>query len=227
LAAHLGPARDTEVMRARLEHIARTEGSQGQAARWARARARALGQEYRTHHRDAVRAMDTERYDALLRDLLEVATELTQTAIGGQPAGQELPGHVSRAYRALKHSIDAIERSAAAEADRSIRDERLHEARKKAKRARYAAEALVPAFGEPALELARAIEQVQADLGEHQDTVVLREWLRGEAQGAGAAEAFALGRWYAGEEQRGQLAEERFAHSWQVARKKKLRRWLR
>jgi CHAD domain-containing protein len=225
LGSHLGPARDAEVMRARLEHIAQREGTDSQAGQRAQAWAGVLDREYREHHRAALRALDDERYDALLTGLVELTTSGGDIGTSGGPARKVLPGQVRRAYRALRRTVLAVDDASAAE--RGARDERLHEARKKAKRARYAAEALAPAYGDPAHDLAAALEQVQADLGQHQDSVVLREQLRQWARESSRDDAFLLGRWHAAEEARGAEAEERFARSWQAARKKKLRRWLR
>src|SRR5262249_18600471 len=73
-------------------------------------------------------------------------------------------------------------------------DSALHEIRIRAKRARYAAEAVEPLFGKPARALARAITELQAVLGEHQDAVVAGEWLRATAARISNEEiAFAAG----------------------------------
>ena len=75
------------------------------------------------------------------------------------------------------------------------REELLHEARKSAKRARYAAESVSSAFGKHATAFAAAMEGMQEALGEHQDSVVARQRLRelaGEASNPGTA--FTCGR---------------------------------
>ena len=61
------------------------------------------------------------------------------------------------------------------------RDLALHDARKAAKRVRYAAEAAVPALGKPAKAWPGAMKAVQTLLGDHQDSVVARDALRGLA----------------------------------------------
>jgi CHAD domain-containing protein len=58
------------------------------------------------------------------------------------------------------------------------RDVALHDARKAYKRARYAAEALAPAAGAPALRLAKRLRNLQDILGEYQDSVVGAQLLR-------------------------------------------------
>jgi CHAD domain-containing protein len=48
-----------------------------------------------------------------------------------------------------------------------------------AKRSRYAAEATAPLLGPAAARFAAAVADVQTVLGDHQDTVLAEEWLRG------------------------------------------------
>jgi CHAD domain-containing protein len=62
--------------------------------------------------------------------------------------------------------------------DRTVQDERLHEVRKAAKRARYAAEPLIPIYGQDAARYADAFEHVQAVLGDYHDVVVTQPVLR-------------------------------------------------
>lgn len=82
------------------------------------------------------------------------------------------------------------------------RDLALHEARKAAKRTRYAAEAARPALGRPARTFAKRVKAVQKILGDHQDSVVARDALRtlaARAHGAGES-AFTWGLLYGQEE---------------------------
>jgi CHAD domain-containing protein len=58
------------------------------------------------------------------------------------------------------------------------RDTELHEARKAAKRLRYATEAAEPVLGEPATRLIERTRDVQELLGDHQDGAVARPLLR-------------------------------------------------
>jgi CHAD domain-containing protein len=57
------------------------------------------------------------------------------------------------------------------------RDTGWHEARKAAKRARYAGETAAPVLGEPARLFAKRMKQVQQVLGIRQDTVIARQSL--------------------------------------------------
>ncbi|MPY54079.1 CYTH and CHAD domain-containing protein [Streptomyces acidicola] len=83
------------------------------------------------------------------------------------------------------------------------RDLAMHEARKKAKRARYAAEAAVD-FDDGFKARVRASKSLQTLLGDHQDSVMAREALRdlaSQAQGAGEI-SFTYGVLYGREERR-------------------------
>jgi CHAD domain-containing protein len=100
----------------------------------------------------------------------------------------------------------------------------LHRVRILAKRARYAAEAVLPVFGKRARAFARAMAAVQDVLGEHQDAVVAGEWLRAHATGTGA---FVAGELVAIERRAGEDARDEWPRVWASARRKKLRRWMR
>jgi CHAD domain-containing protein len=65
-----------------------------------------------------------------------------------------------------------------AEPEGAEREELLHDARKAAERARYAAESVSRVFGKAATAFARAMEDVQEARGEHQDSVLTRARLR-------------------------------------------------
>jgi CHAD domain-containing protein len=98
------------------------------------------------------------------------------------------------------------------------RDLALHEARKTAKRTRYAAEAASPALGENAVDAARSMRSLQSLLGDHQDSVMTREALReiaAQAHTAGES-TFTYGLLYGREERRAELAEAALVEAWSV-----------
>jgi CHAD domain-containing protein len=66
------------------------------------------------------------------------------------------------------------------------RDTALHQARKAAKKARYATEPARASLGRPAKRLGKRVKAVQKVLGDHQDSVVARDELRRMAVAAGA-----------------------------------------
>ncbi|MFF9200615.1 CHAD domain-containing protein [Streptomyces sp. NPDC014986] len=101
------------------------------------------------------------------------------------------------------------------------RDIALHEARKKAKRTRYAAEAAAPALGKPAKALIKSMQSLQSLLGDHQDSVMARLTLRELAAVAHAAgeSAFTYGVLHGREERRAELAEAALPKAWTTIRK--------
>jgi CHAD domain-containing protein len=108
------------------------------------------------------------------------------------------------------------------------RDLALHEARKAAKRLRYATEATRPALGKPAKRLQQRLKKVQQLLGEHQDTVVSRPVLRqlaGQAHVEGA-NGFTYGLMHAAEADRAARAERDLPARWGKMRKRKNTAWL-
>jgi CHAD domain-containing protein len=102
------------------------------------------------------------------------------------------------------------------------RDLALHEARKKAKRTRYAAESAEPVLGDPAAALVKSAKSVQKLLGEHQDSVMTRTALRDIAAQAHAAgeNAFTYGLLYGREERRAAEYEAELPGVWEPVRER-------
>ncbi|MFE5659299.1 CHAD domain-containing protein [Streptomyces sp. NPDC056517] len=212
LAGELGVARDQEVLderlRARLDELPRTLVLGPVKARLRR-RDAAHG---RTARRQALAALDSTRYlallgalDALLADppLLKDAAGDARTVLARavRKDHDRLAGRIGHA-----HSLEP----------QHERDLALHEARKAAKRARYAAEAARPTLGKPAKRLAKRVKAVQSLLGEHQDAVVARGALRElaiVAHGAGES-AFTWGLLYGHEEAAAAAAERALPEVW-------------
>ena len=107
---------------------------------------------------------------------------------------------------------------------RSSPDAALHEVRKRAKRARYAAELSRDVFGKRATRLAERLTEVQDGLGEVQDTVVAEERLR--ALRLPSDSAFVAGMLVCGERAARRDARDRWPSLWKAARAKRLRRWF-
>ncbi|MCY0925621.1 CYTH and CHAD domain-containing protein [Streptomyces sp. H27-H1] len=165
--------------------------------------------------RAALAALDSRRYVALLDALDALLADPPLRKAAGRPATTALPAAVLGDYERLTGRIEG----ALAMDPGQGRDLALHEARKAAKRARYAAEAAAPALGKPARRLAKAVKAVQTLLGDHRDGVVAREALRGLAiQAAGAGEsAFTWGVLYAREEALAERRERELPHLWAAA----------
>ena len=73
-------------------------------------------------------------------------------------------------------------------------DRELHIARIAVKRSRYAAEAMVPVFGDPCRTFAHRCKEVQDVLGEHQDAAMASHWLGKAARHPSPDVAFVAGR---------------------------------
>ncbi|MFD9304540.1 CHAD domain-containing protein [Streptomyces sp. NPDC060048] len=214
LAAELGVDRDQEVLmeriRTRLGDVPRTLRLGPLGARlkiWNTTRRTAT-------RRAALAALDSRRYVALLNGLDALLADPPLLEAAGRPAETALPKAVLADYGRL---ADRVETALAMEPGPD-RDVALHEARKKAKRARYAAEAAAPALGKPARRLAKSVKAVQSLLGDHQDSVVARQALRGLAvQAAGAGEsAFTWGVLYAREEETAARRERELPQAWEA-----------
>ncbi|NMR19339.1 CYTH and CHAD domain-containing protein [Cellulomonas fimi] len=225
LTGVLGAARDAEVERGRLSGLVHEQPAElvlgPVAARLDQDRAQA----YRAAHDEALAAMDSDRYLRLLDALDALVDDPPFSTMAELPAATLLPRLVRHEFRRLGKRLDAAQ---AAEPGR-VRDAALHESRKAAKRARYAAELVAPVVGRAAERSAEAAEAVQDLLGEHHDTVGVRDHLRRigiEAHLAGE-NAFTYGRLHALEEARAQRLEQRVAEVADPLRSKKRRRWMR
>jgi CHAD domain-containing protein len=157
LGAALGPVRDLDVL---IEHL-RTETAdfQGPDAKAAKRLVSALGRQRTAARRRLGRALESDRYGALLERL---------ESAGDPPlavdAKESLDDLWRSEHRRLRKGVDAL----GAHAD----DTALHAVRIRVKRARYAAE-LARLGG-----YVRAAKSLQDVLGEHQDAVVAGARLR-------------------------------------------------
>jgi CHAD domain-containing protein len=215
LADRLGAVRDADVLLGRLEdQVDGLEKPDGRAAR--RLLKRLAGE------RDAARArllaaMREGRYLQLLEDLL-AAAGAPAVIDGDQPAAGVLVPMVARTWRKLRKEVDR--------AGDDPSDAQLHRIRVKAKRCRYAAEAVAPVVGEPAARFAEAVEAVQEVLGDHHDAVVAQAWLRQAAGGTGDAKAQSAGQLIAAERAAAERARVQWHDAWKRLDRKKLRGWL-
>jgi len=167
--------------------------------------------------------LDGPRYLRLLDALDELVARPALTGRAGRPASTVLPKLVRRSVR----RVDAAAREAAARSgeERSVA---LHEVRKAAKRARYAAESAQPVVGKPAARLAERMEAVQEILGEAQDSVTARGLLRevGVAAYGAGENGFTFGVLYGEEAVRGAAAEAKAKKALRKAGAKSVRGWL-
>ncbi|MBO1417916.1 CHAD domain-containing protein [Streptomyces sp. FH025] len=218
LAAALGRSRDYEVLAERLATQARElpaecgpERVAGALERWGEA-------EYRRVWPEVVAALDSPRRRALADALTALLAEPPLRPRATRAARPELSRIAAREQRRTAERV----RTALA-ADPAERDRALHEARKAAKRARYAGETAAPAVGEAAERYAERMKAVQEVLGEHQDAVVAAGALADQAAAGG--EPFGYGALYARQLAAAEAARGRLAEVWAGAGKRKLARF--
>jgi CHAD domain-containing protein len=134
------------------------------------------------------------------------------------PARDLAPAVVSGPWRHLARAVSALGAEPV--------DEALHEVRIRAKRLRYACEAVAQVVGEPATQLARSAADLQGVLGDFHDAVVAEDWLRTASASASPAQSLAAGQLIA--RQRDDAARSRagWHDSWTRLSRKKLRAWL-
>ncbi|MDT9701158.1 CYTH and CHAD domain-containing protein [Streptomyces sp. P17] len=212
LAGELGVDRDQEVLTERLtaalDELPRTLLTGPVRTRlrtWSHARRGGS-------RRRLIAVLDGKRYLELLAalDALVAEPPLLEKA-SGKPE-KVIKTAVGKDFGKLS----ALVEEALGAAPGQERDLALHEARKKAKRTRYSAEAAVPALGSPARDLLRSMKNLQNLLGDHQDSVMTREALRElarQAQGAGES-SFTYGVLYGREEHRAADDEAELPAAW-------------
>ena len=223
LGAVLGEARDREVLGARLgAEIGRLPSAEcpgpvrERIDGWASA-------EYRRSWKRAVATLDSPRYFILL-DALE--------ALAARPPlrGRARRGAVAEFRRTARReqqrvALRLVEASAAPAGPQH--DQALHEARKAAKRARYAAEGARPTVGKSAGMLAARMKDLQELLGERQDALLACAALPELAAAAHRAgeEGFGYGVLYAGQRAAVAEADRRLPAVRRAAGKRKLTRF--
>ncbi|MGW2782796.1 CYTH and CHAD domain-containing protein [Streptomyces populi] len=184
LANELGVERDHEVLRDRLTSKAR-ELSGELVLGPVEARLTAWDVAQRTEaRRRTLDALASPRYLSLLNGLksLTEAPPLRASKAAGEP-GKVFGKVLRKEYRRLAGRMEP----ALAMASGPERDTAIHDARKAAKRLRYAAEAARPALGKPARRLGKRAKAVQQVSGAQHDSVVTRDALRRLAVSAHAA----------------------------------------
>ncbi|MGA8210034.1 MAG: CHAD domain-containing protein, partial [Nocardioidaceae bacterium] len=228
LARSLGPARDAEVQRRRVmrqvaELAVHDDGELVRGPVLARVEQHLT--EHETRARSAVlEILDGERYRILLGTLVELVADPPFSELATQPATEVLRARAKHDLKRLRARVRAAEDLP----DRRDRPAALHEARKAAKRARYAAEPLVAVVGRPARRYVKAVKRVQSALGDHHDAVVAQALLRDLADEAATAgeNGFSYGELHRRESEAQSAGEQRFEDAWRRVSRKKRRRWL-
>ncbi|MBL1080714.1 CYTH and CHAD domain-containing protein [Streptomyces actinomycinicus] len=174
LAGELGVDRDQEVLAERLTTAldalppALVTGPVAERlASWAEIRRGGA-------HAHLTGVLDSRRYLTLLDTLDTLLTGPPLRKAAGKKPGKVL----DKAVRKDLAKLSALVEQALELPPGEDRDHALHEARKKAKRTRYAAEAVTDALGTPAASLTKSMKSLTTLLGEHQDSVMARHTLR-------------------------------------------------
>ncbi|MFI7013261.1 CHAD domain-containing protein [Streptomyces sp. NPDC050164] len=156
--------------------------------------------------------LDSRRYLALLDALDALIADPPLRKAAGKKPHKRIAKAVKKDFRKV---AELVERAVELEPG-TDRDVAIHEARKKTKRARYAAEAARPALGKPAQALGKSMKSLQNLLGEHQDSVMARQALRelsAVAHAAGESD-FTYGLLHEREEQRAVRVERELPGFW-------------
>jgi CHAD domain-containing protein len=183
LGGLLGVARDADVLHARLKSKAESLPEEDRPA------GAKLAAELTTDQEQAraqlLAGMGEDRYLGVVQTLLDAARSPRLLPEGHQSADSVGPGLLAGPWRKLRKEVKGLGDPPA--------DDALHEVRIRAKRVRYAAEALAPVLGKRAAGFARAAADLQEILGEHHDAIVTGRLLRERSAGAPAEVAFAAG----------------------------------
>ena len=160
----------------------------------------------------------SERYVALIERLVAFAQVPPLIGDWAGPARAVLPGLVAPTWKHLQRAVDRL--------GPQPQPEQLHEIRIRAKRCRYAAEAVAPAVGKGASRLASAVAGVQGVLGDHHDAYVADAWLRDAVGELDAAQVLVAGELVSLQLLEAARLEKQWPKAWKSASAKKLRRWL-
>jgi len=223
LGQALGGVRDAEVLHWRLRDLVAGQLDELVVGPVRRRVDLEMGRKHKAALADLVATLDGERYLRLLDALDDLVNNPPLTARAGKPAHRQLPVMVGRAAGRVDRAAQAV----ADDLTPQARDRALHEVRKSAKRARYAAETAVPVAGKPARRLANRMKALQDVLGEHQDSVAAQAQLLELAIGAQQAgeSGFTYGLMYAQERVRANDARRAYATALRRASTRRTRRW--
>lgn len=214
LADGLGSVRDKQVLSQRLRRRAATLPP-ADAAAVAELADELWGESEEARARLAL-DMRTDRYLDLVERLVEAARAPVLRTDAQQPASTLLPSLVRSDWRRLRRGMARLPGMPA--------DTELHRIRILAKRLRYGSEAAAPVIGKPATALADAATGLQDVLGDHQDSVTARAWLREKAT-AGQG-AFVAGELWMLERRAADEDRDAFPEIWKKIRRKRLRKWM-
>lgn len=208
-ASELGLSRDSEVLLARLDAHADELGEQDAALIHAHVDP-VMRAKVDAGRAEALAAMRSERHLALLDALVDAANNPRLAPAAAAPSRQVLPPLFEKSWRKLAKEVGRLTLDGPAE--------EWHATRITAKRARYAAEVLVPVFGPPAKNLASSLGTVTEQLGEHQDASIAQATVRELAAQFDGPTGFALGLLHAYEVECELIARVKLQEQWPLVR---------
>jgi CHAD domain-containing protein len=214
----LGAVRDLDVLIHRVEdatvRLPRTQ--EDSAARIVAA----LREDRRVRHLELVEGMGSVRYINLCAALVEASERPPLADRSSRRAKPVLRRLIRRSWRRTARAIGKL--------DRQPSDADLHEVRKRAKRARYAAELGQGSFGKPAHRSAKRLEKLQDELGDLQDAVTAEEYLGSlAARRLSGGSAYVSGTIVCQQREVRASVRARWRSAWDAANEKRVRRWLR
>jgi CHAD domain-containing protein len=192
VAAALGAVRDVDVMTERITALAADLPPEDHGA--AAPMLRQLERERAAGMRKLMRALGSARFAKLSGRLAAITDAPPLTTEAQESARKVLEPLAHRPWRKVRSAIAEIDAG-----DTEPSDEVLHELRIRAKRARYAAEAVGGAAGPKVRRRAKQLAELQGVLGDLHDVAVATSWLRDRASEASAATALAIGQMIAAE----------------------------
>ncbi|MFB7992401.1 CHAD domain-containing protein [Streptomyces sp. NPDC056002] len=224
LAGELGAERDQEVLMKRLTRGVKALPEElllGPVSARLQVWNVARGSE---SHQRSLDALRSRRYLALLDSLAALGQQPPLRAKAGKAADKVMAKAVLKEFdRLAQRMAPALDLPPGPE-----RDVALHQARKAAKKVRYATEAARPTLGKPAKRLGKRVKAGQKVLGDHQDSVVARVTIRDLAVAAQTSNeaGFTWGVLYGGEQAVAHTREHELLTVWERASAPKLRKRL-
>jgi CHAD domain-containing protein len=216
LGGAFGAVRDLDVLAEHLRHDAETLTEEDAAP--APKLLERLAEQRHAAALELRDAMASSRYLVLVEDLHRFAERPPHRhdANPARPAAPVARTLVRRAYRRVTTAVQHL--------DGDPPDAALHEIRKRAKRARYAAELVAPLTPRAVGVLADRLARLQDALGELQDAVVAEAWLRSlRSRHVSVPEAFAAGQLAQLQTAARARARANWPKAWRRAHARKLR----
>jgi CHAD domain-containing protein len=211
----LGRVRDADVLLERLR--AASEHLPPRDRKAARRLLAGLGEDRKEAHEKLARVMGGRRF-AAVRDATVAASAAPPVIDPLAPAKHALAPLMEKRWRALEGTCKEL-------GPRSTDDE-LHHTRILAKRARYAAEAFAPVFGDDARRFGKMAAGLQDAFGAHHDAAVAQAWLRRAVKGTPPQVAFVAGELYVFERAALEDARATWPQAWRSLSTQGPRFWM-